>query len=166
MRYGQIRKYDIANGLGIRTSIFVTGCTHHCYDCFNQEYQDFSAGDLWTPEETKKVIGYLKDSNVEGLSLLGGEPMQNLQLIDIIMDIKKEVDKPTWIYSGYTLEQILQDPKKKDLLELCDVLVDGLFVNELKDLKLKFRGSSNQRIIDIKKTLDQDKLVLYEFEID
>ncbi len=166
MRYGQIRKYDIANGLGIRTSIFVTGCTHHCYACFNEEYQDFSAGNLWTENETKETIDYLKDPNVFGLTLLGGEPMQNLELIDILKDIKKEVDKPTWIYSGYTFEEILEDPNKKQLLELCDVLVDGKFINDQKNLKLRFRGSENQRIIDIKKSMEEGQAILYDFGLD
>lgn len=161
MRYGQIRKYDIANGEGIRTSIFVTGCTHKCPECFNGEYQDFSHGSLWTDETTDQVISYLKDDSVEGLTLLGGEPMQNLALIDIVRRIKNEVDKSIWIYSGYTFEQILEDPRKLDLLRECDILVDGLFINELKDLKLSFRGSSNQRIIDIKESLKEKKPVIY-----
>lgn len=162
MRYGQIRKYDVANGTGIRTSIFVTGCTHKCPECFNEEYQDFSAGKLWTDKETQTIITYLQDSNVTGLTLLGGEPMQNLELIRILAEVKKAVDKPIWIYSGYTFEQIMKDQKKKELLGMCHVLVDGLFINELKDLKLKFRGSSNQRIIDIGKSIEQGKPVLYE----
>lgn len=162
MRYGQIRKYDVANGTGIRTSIFVTGCTHKCPECFNEEYQDFSAGKLWTDKETQTIITYLQDSNVIGLTLLGGEPMQNLELIKILAEVKKAVDKPIWIYSGYTFEQIMKDQKKKELLGMCHVLVDGLFINELKDLKLKFRGSSNQRIIDIGKSIEQGKPVLYE----
>ena len=161
MRYGQIRKYDIANGEGIRTSIFVTGCSHKCPGCFNGDYQDFSHGKLWTEEETSLVIAYLKDPSVSGLTLLGGEPMQNLALTSVVKEIKKEVDKNIWIYSGYTFEEILIDKKKLDLLKECDVLVDGLFVEELKDLKLAFRGSSNQRVIDIKKSLEEKKPVLY-----
>lgn len=162
MRYAQIRKYDVANGKGIRSTIFVTGCTHNCKNCFNKEYQDFSFGDIWTDEQTKEVIGYLKDPAVAGLTLLGGEPMQNTALTQILREIKKEVDKNIWIYSGYTFEQILEDQKRFELLNECDVLVDGLFVEELKDLKLKFRGSSNQRIIDIKKSLENQEVVMYE----
>ena len=161
MRYGQIRKYDIANGEGIRTTIFVIGCTHKCPECFNQEYQDFSAGSLWTNKETKQVIEYLNDDQVKGLTLLGGEPFQNTKdLTEIVKEIKKHSNKDIWIYSGYTYEDILDDPDKKKLLDLCDVLVDGLFINKLKNLKLKFRGSSNQRIIDIKKS-NKDSVVLY-----
>lgn len=114
MRYGQIRRYDIANGVGIRTSIFVTGCTHHCPECFNEEYQDFNAGSLWTEAETEKVIKYLEDKQVEGLTLLGGEPFQNAQeLAEIVKEIKEHSDKSIWVYSGYIYEQIIKDPVKK-----------------------------------------------------
>lgn len=161
MRYGQIREYDVANGIGIRVTIFVTGCTHNCYNCFNKEYQDFNFGKKWTNKETKQVIKYLQKPEVEGLTILGGEPMQNTKdLIPIVRAIKKEVNKPIWIYSGDTLEEILENNLKIELLKECDVLVDGLFVEELKDLRLKFRGSSNQRIIDIKKTLEKGQVEL------
>lgn len=161
MRYGQIREYDVANGIGIRVTIFVTGCTHNCYNCFNKEYQDFNFGKKWTNKETKQVIKYLQKPEVEGLTILGGEPMQNTKdLIPIVRTIKKEVNKPIWVYSGDTLEEILENNLKTELLKECDVLVDGLFVEELKDLRLKFRGSSNQRIIDIKKTLEKGQVEL------
>ncbi|MGO1579938.1 MAG: anaerobic ribonucleoside-triphosphate reductase activating protein [Peptoniphilaceae bacterium] len=151
MKFGQIRKYDVANGPGIRTTFFVTGCTHNCFNCFNKEYQDFNYGEIWTEEETKKIIDYLKEDVVEGLTVLGGEPFQNTtDLIKILKEIKKHSNKSIWIYSGYTYEEILKDPLKTELLSLCDVLVDGLFIEDLKNLNLKFRGSSNQRIIDLK----------------
>lgn len=153
MRYGQIRKYDVANGQGIRTTIFVTGCTHKCPDCFNEEYQDFSFGDIWTEKETQEVIGCLEDDLVEGLTILGGEPFQNTKdLLLVVDEIKKHSNKSIWIYSGYTYEALMADEKQKKLLDLCDVLVDGLFIKEKKDLRLHFRGSSNQRIIDLKKS--------------
>lgn len=162
MRYGEIRQYDVANGPGIRTVIFVTGCTHNCKNCFNGEYQDFNYGEIWTENETLKAIKYLNDENVSGLTLLGGEPMQNLELIEIVKKIKSEVLKPIWVYSGYTFEEIISNEKRCELLELCDVLVDGRFVEEEKDLKLKFRGSRNQRIIDIKKSLEARQVELYD----
>ncbi|WP_455258523.1 anaerobic ribonucleoside-triphosphate reductase activating protein [Peptoniphilus asaccharolyticus] len=163
MRYGQIRRYDVANGPGIRTSFFVTGCTHYCPECFNQEYQDFKAGELWTDEQTSEVIEHLTESVNNGLTILGGEPFQNVpDLTSVVKEIKKYTNKSIWIYSGYTFEQILENDKKFELLKLCDVLVDGLFVNELKDLSLKFRGSSNQRIIDIKKSLKLNQVIIYE----
>lgn len=163
MNFAQIRKYDVANGPGIRTTIFVTGCTHNCHNCFNEEYQDFNYGDTWTDKETEEVIRYLNLDEVKGLTLLGGEPFQNeVDLLQVIRDIKKEVQKDIWIFSGYSYEEILKDQDKKKLLEECDVLVDGRFVEALKDLKLRFRGSSNQRIIDIQKSLDENKVVLFD----
>lgn len=163
MRYGQIREFDVANGPGIRVSFFVTGCSHNCYNCFNQEYQNFNYGELWEKDTTKKLIDYLKKDQIAGLSVLGGEPFQNAEdLREVLIDVKKEVDKPIWIWSGFTLDQILEDPEKEALLEEIDVLVDGKFVERLKDLSLKFRGSSNQRIIDVKNTLKQGELVLLD----
>lgn len=160
MRYAQIRRYDVANGPGIRTTFFVTGCRHNCYNCFNKEYQDFNFGEIWTDKETREVIDYLKLDEVKGLTVLGGEPFQNeIDLFKILRDIKKESSKDIWIYSGYTFEEILKDENKKNLLELVDVLVDGRFVEALKDLKLKFRGSSNQRIIDVQKSLKENKII-------
>lgn len=163
MNFAQIRKYDVANGPGIRTTIFVTGCTHKCPNCFNEEYQDFNFGNPWTRKETDEVIEDLKLDEVKGLTILGGEPFQNeVDLLQVIRDIKKEVQKEIWIFSGYTYEEILKDQDKKKLLEECDVLVDGRFVEALKDLSLRFRGSSNQRIIDIKKSLEVNKVVLFD----
>lgn len=163
MNFAQIRKYDVANGPGIRTTIFVTGCTHKCPNCFNEEYQDFNFGNPWTRKETDEVIEDLKLDEVKGLTVLGGEPFQNeVDLLQVIRDIKKEVQKEIWIFSGYTYEEILKDQDKKKLLEECDVLVDGRFVEALKDLSLRFRGSSNQRIIDIKKSLEANEVVLFD----
>lgn len=162
MRYGQIRKFDIANGEGIRTSLFVTGCTHHCPDCFNEEYQDFQAGMLWDDKAEEELFSYIHDPHSVGLTLLGGEPMQNTAgLIPLVRRFKEESDKTLWIYSGYTWEEILADPDKKELLEYADVLVDGLFVAALKDLTLRFRGSSNQRVIDVQKSLVTGQVELY-----
>lgn len=163
MNFAQIRKYDVANGPGIRTTIFVTGCTHKCHNCFNEEYQDFDFGDPWTPKETDEVIEDLKLDEVKGLTILGGEPFQNeVDLLQVLRDIKKEVQKDIWIFSGYTYEEILKDEDKKKLLEECDVLVDGRFVEALKDLSLRFRGSSNQRIIDVQKSLESNEVVLFD----
>ena len=163
MKFAQIRKYDVANGPGIRTTIFVTGCTHKCPNCFNEEYQDFNFGNPWTRKETDEVIEDLKLDEVKGLTVLGGEPFQNeVDLLQVIRDIKKEVQKEIWIFSGYTYEEILKDEDKKKLLEECDVLVDGRFVEALKDLSLRFRGSSNQRIIDVKKSLEANEVVLFD----
>ncbi len=165
MKYAQIRKYDVANGVGIRTVIFVTGCTHACKGCFNQKYQDFDFGKEWTKKETFEVINYLSDEQVNGLTILGGEPFQNEDgLIEMIKTIKIFVDKNIWIYSGYTYDEILADEKKYELLKLCDVLVDGKFELKQKNLKLRFRGSANQRIIDIKKSLETNAVIEYTFK--
>lgn len=162
MRYGQIRKYDVSNGTGIRVSFFVTGCTHNCYNCFNEEYQDPGFGTVWTEETTEEVISYLDKDQIEGLSILGGEPFQNVNdLKDILAAIKKEINKDVWVWTGYTLEEILEDKEMSKLLSEIDVLIDGRFVERLKDLTLKFRGSSNQRIIDVKKSLEKEEVVLY-----
>ena len=118
MNYAQIRKYDVANGTGIRTVIFVSGCTHNCRNCFNTEFQAFKYGEVWTDAETEKVIKYLEDDNVSGLTLLGGEPMQNLELIDVLKSVRARVNKPVWVYSGYTYEEILENKKRTELLVL------------------------------------------------
>jgi len=161
MRYGQIRQYDIANGPGIRTSIFVTGCSLKCKNCFNEDYQDPNYGSLWTEENTLQIINYLKKDEISGLTILGGEPFENaIDLIEIIKKIKEQIDKPIWIYSGYIYEILIKDPIHKKLLEEVDVLVDGPFIDSLKDLTLKFKGSANQRIIDVNASLANNSIIL------
>jgi len=161
MYYAQMRKYDIANGLGIRATLFVSGCTHHCPGCFNQEYQDFKYGTLWDEVAEETFMSYVKNSNVHGVTILGGEPMeQDNHLLQLLERIKKETGKHIWIYSGDTFEKIIKDPAKREILEYCDVLVDGPFIEGLKDLKLRFRGSSNQRILDVKQSLVNNKPIL------
>lgn len=161
MRYGQIRQYDIANGPGIRTSIFVTGCSLKCKNCFNKDYQDPNYGSLWTEENTLQIVNYLKKDEISGLTILGGEPFENaVDLIEIIRKIKEQIDKPIWIYSGYIYEILIKDPIHKKLLEEVDVLVDGPFIDSLKDLTLKFKGSANQRIIDVNASLANNSIIL------
>lgn len=162
MYYAQMRKYDIANGLGIRATLFVSGCRHKCSGCFNEAYQDFEYGTLWDEEAETTFMSYVKDKNVNGVSILGGEPMQqDNHLQELLKRIKEETGKHIWIYSGNTYEQILQDTHKKEILQYCDVLVDGPFIEALKDLKLKFRGSSNQRIIDVQASLKAGSVILF-----
>ena len=161
MRYGQIRKYDIANGPGIRTSFFVTGCHLNCKNCFNVDYQDPNFGNIWTDETTKLVISYLSDQNISGLTILGGEPFENTKdLTAIVKSIREKIDKTIWLYSGHTYENLIKDKENKELLELIDVLVDGPFIEEKKDLTLAFRGSSNQRIIDVRNSLKENEIIL------
>lgn len=163
MRYGQIRPYDTANGPGIRTSVFFTGCTHGCFGCFNEEYQSFQAGNPFTKKEEVLILSYLKRKEISGLTILGGEPMQQnaKEMIDFLSSVK-EVSKDIWVYSGYTFEEIMACPAKKGILSFCDVLVDGKFIHSLKNLNLRFRGSENQRILDIKKSIQKGEAVLFD----
>lgn len=161
MNYGQIRQYDIANGPGIRTSIFVTGCSLNCKNCFNKDYQNPSFGNPWTEKEDELIASYLSDPNVAGLTILGGEPFENAQgLISLLKKIK--TNKSIWIYSGYTYDFLIKNDDTLELLKLVDVLVDGPFIESMKDLNLYFRGSRNQRIIDVKESLLNDELILLE----
>lgn len=174
MNYGQIYFTDVANGIGCRTSFFVSGCTHHCKGCFNDMTWDFSYGQPYTREVEQQIIDSLKPSYIAGLSLLGGEPMelQNQKEIRPLLErVKAEVPHATiWIYSGYTWEE-LNDPSNRRchgedtgaILRMTDILVDGEFVLEKKDIGLQFRGSSNQRIIDVKRTLKEGQVVLSEY---
>ena len=165
MRYGQIRKYDVSNGLGVRTTLFVVGCNFFCKGCFNEEYQNFASGHLWTQAQEDLVLQHLSDSNVDGFSLLGGEVFHQLDLqplIKLLTRIRAEhPSKDIWIWSGFLYEDLVKDENKVKLLSLCDVLVDGRFIESEKDLTLKFRGSKSQRIIDVQESLKQNKVVLY-----
>lgn len=163
MNYAQIRKYDIANGPGVRTTIFLTGCTLNCKNCFNKEYQNFHFGKVFDDKAFDEVMDCLSDANISGLSVLGGEPFDNLAgLKEFITKVRAKSEKDIWIYSGYTFEELLEKDGAMDVLKNIDVLVDGRFVEDLKDLKLKFRGSSNQRIIDMKRTLEEDEILLMD----
>lgn len=163
MNYAQIRKYDIANGPGVRTTIFLTGCTLNCKNCFNKEYQNFHFGKVFDEKAFDEVMDCLSDSNISGLSVLGGEPFDNLAgLKEFITKVRAKTEKDIWVYSGYTFEELLEKDGAMDVLKNIDVLVDGRFVEDLKDLKLKFRGSSNQRIIDMKRTLEEDEILLMD----
>ena len=164
MKYAQIRKYDIANGVGIRTSVFFSGCTHNCFNCFNKDYQDFAYGKEFTQSQIDEIIKYLNEDEISGLSLLGGEPLQQNynDMMNFLTQVRKSTQKSIWIYSGYTYEEILNSKEKMEIISYCDVLVDGRYEEKLRNLRLKFRGSSNQRIIDIQKTLKEDRIVIIE----
>ena len=168
MNYAQIRQFDIANGPGIRTTLFVSGCTHNCKGCFNKAYQDFNYGTPWNEEAERIFMGMVNDPKVSGVTVLGGEPMDQsgdafgYNLVNLLRKVKQETKKNIWLYSGYTFEQILDDPFKLTLLQQCDVLVDGEFIEELKDVRLRFKGSSNQRIINVQKSLELGHVVLME----
>ena len=162
MKYAQIRKYDIANGVGIRTSVFFSGCTHDCFNCFNKEYQDFDFGEEFTQKQIDEVIYYLSKDEVSGLTIVGGEPLQQNyeDMINFLIQVRKATQKSIWIYSGYTYEEILNCEKKTNIISYCNVLVDGRYEDNLKNLRLKFRGSTNQRIIDIHNSLNEGKVVI------
>ena len=164
MNYSKFRKYDISNGVGVRCSLFVSGCTHHCKGCFNKETWDFDYGEHFTTDVKNMIINHLKQPQVDGISILGGEPFDNAYgLIPLLSEIALTIpDKDVWIYSGYTYEQLTKRHDTMRLLSLCDVLVDGKFVEELKDITLKFRGSTNQRIINIHDSLFHGEIVEVE----
>lgn len=163
MNIAQIRQYDIANGPGIRLTIFVSGCTHHCKGCFNTLYKDFSYGDVYNREMEERILTLANDENVRGITFLGGDPLDQDDEIIHLLEKLQSLNKPIWIYSGSTYESILKDPHKYKIISYCDVLVDGPFVEELKDPKLHFKGSSNQRIIDIQESFRSGDIVLYKF---
>lgn len=172
MNYAAIKKHDIANGPGVRVSLFVSGCTHHCPGCFNEETWDFNFGKPFNSDTINEIKEALQPSFIHGFSLLGGEPFEykNQQgLLPLLKEIKHTFPhKDIWCYSGYDFEkEILQDMAKKwpetnEMLSYIDVIVDGRFVADLKDISLRFRGSSNQRIIRVKESLAENKVVLWD----
>ena len=173
MNYCNIKFCDIANGEGVRTTLFVSGCTNHCQECFQPETWDFHYGEPFTDAVADRVIDSLKPSYVNGLTLLGGEPFEpanQRELLPFLQRVRQACpDKKIWCFTGFTLDdELLRDgsyPRCEvtdQMLSLIDVLVDGRFVRSLKDISLKFRGSSNQRIIDLKKSLEQGSIVLWE----
>lgn len=172
MYYADIKKADVANGVGVRVSVFVSGCTHHCKNCFNEQAWDFHYGNEFTEREIEKVVNLMDHSYVSGLTLLGGEPFEHVNqqgLLPLVKKVKEKFpNKNIWCYSGYTFEKDIIERMCKEwketpeLLSYIDVLVDGEFQEDKKDIKLKFRGSSNQRIIDVKKSLKNNKTVLFD----
>ena len=163
MNYQKIYSFDLADGDGIRTSIFVSGCNRHCKGCFNEEAWDFNSGKNFNSEKYFKIYDLLKKPYCAGLSILGGEPFDqkdNYLLIELCK-ASHTIGKDVWVWSGYTFEELKKDDKKLELLQECDVLVDGPFIDEQKDLSLKWRGSTNQRIINIKESLASGKVVEY-----
>ena len=164
MRYNKIRRMDISNGPGVRVSIFMQGCHFHCDGCFNKDTWDFSCGKEFTDETIDRVLELCKAEHIVGLSILGGEPMHpdNIEGTTKLAKKFKEKfpNKTIWSWTGFAFEGI----KDKEVFNYIDVLVDGQFRKELFDPRLHFKGSSNQRVIDIKKSLKKDEIVLYEEE--
>lgn len=174
MNYGEIKKYDIANGEGVRVSLFVSGCTHHCKNCFNFETWDFNYGKPFTKETEDEIIDGLSHDYIDGLTLIGGEPFepQNQRaLLPFVKKVKEKYpNKTVWCYSGYLFDkELLGESRARcectdEMLGLIDVLVDGEFKQDLYDISLSFRGSSNQRIIDVPKSLKTGEIVLYKLK--
>ena len=160
MRYNKIRKMDISNGPGVRVSIFVQGCTFNCKNCFNPETHDFNGGEEFTDDIIEKVLSLCEKDYVEGLSILGGEPMHPKNLEGVTKLAKKFKqkfpNKNLWAWTGFLFDNYLKD---KEICKYLDVLVDGQYMEELHDPTLKWKGSSNQRVIDVKKSLKNNEIV-------
>lgn len=172
MNYATIKKRDIANGIGVRVSLFVSGCTHHCKNCFNKETWDFNYGEQFTDDTIKLILDYLAPDYVNGLSLLGGEPfeVQNQgALLELLRQVKAVYpQKDVWCYTGYLFDKdLLNDSRARcehtdEMLSYIDILVDGPYIEEQKDISLQFRGSRNQRIIDVNRSLNDGCVVLWD----
>lgn len=166
MNYTKIKWADPASGPGVRISIYVSGCTHNCKGCFNPETHDFNAGEVWTKELEDKIIKRVNDTNMSGINMLGGDPLlqtKDLTLVNFLKRFKKETGKDIWLWTGYTFEDIINtNTIAQQILREADICVDGKFIQELSNRKLRYMGSSNQRVIDVNKSIKENKTVLYE----
>lgn len=173
MNYAKIKHYDPANGPGIRLSLFVSGCYFHCPGCFNIEAQDFNYGKPYTQQTSLEIIKNLNSNEYDGLSILGGDPLwQTEESIQLLIDLCQSVhnlNKNVWLWTGFAWENIFNPLLKgtnsevcQQLVKNCDVIVDGQYDESKRDLRLLWRGSSNQRVIDVKQTLHQNKIILWE----
>ena len=162
MRYNKIRKMDISNGEGVRVSIFMQGCTFNCKNCFNPETHSFEGGKEFTEETIERVISLCSNENIVGLSILGGEPLhpKNIDGTTALAKRFKEKypNKTIWVWTGFLFENL----KDSEVMKYIDVLIDGQYVDELHSPLLKWKGSANQRVIDVQKTLKENKIILYE----
>ncbi len=172
MYYGTIKTTDIANGTGVRVTLFVSGCTHHCKGCFQPETWDFQYGNLYTKAVEQQILNALNHDYIKGLTLLGGEPFEpenQRELVKLLRHVREHFpQKDVWCYTGYTYEtDLIEDSRARcevtdEMLSMIDVLVDGEFREEEKNISLRFRGSENQRLIDLPKTKRQKKIILLE----
>ena len=177
MRFASMRNLDISNGEGVGVSLFVQGCDRHCFNCFNSETWDFNGGKEWTEETKNKFIKLIDRPYINRISILGGEPLAERN-IDEVLSLIKEIrisfpTKTIWLYTGYSYSEIfrgqssclsqegLNNFKRREIIKQCDVLVDGRYIDEQRNLTLAYRGSKNQRVIDVQKTLAQNKIILY-----
>lgn len=174
MNYAGIKKLDVANGPGLRVTLFVSGCTHHCKGCFNKETWDFNYGDIFTEETEQLLLEALDNEHIAGLTLLGGEPFEPSNqeaLVPFLRKVRAGFPKKSiWCFTGYDfqvdiMERMVQNcPYTREMLSYIDILVDGRFIEELKDLNLRFKGSSNQRTIVVKDSMEQGKIILWEHD--
>ncbi len=173
MHYGELKKCDIANGIGVRVTLFVSGCTNHCPDCFQPQTWDFDYGKVFTDETKAEIFAELDKSYVNGLTVLGGEPFEprnQRELLPLLREVRERYpDKTVWCFTGFRLEdELLREgsyPRCEvtdGMLACIDVLVDGRFVKELKDISLQFRGSRNQRVIDMNRTRETGTVTLWD----
>ncbi|RKI43992.1 anaerobic ribonucleoside-triphosphate reductase activating protein [bacterium D16-51] len=172
MNYAEIKKHDVANGPGVRVSLFVSGCTHHCKECFNPETWDFKYGKPFTQETVKDILGYLEPDYIKGLTLLGGEPFEHVNqqgLLPLVKAVREKFpQKDIWCFTGYDFEKdimgrmVSEWEETEKLLRCIDVLVDGEFMIDKKDLNLVFKGSSNQRTILVQESLSSKKVCLWQ----
>ena len=172
MRYALIRSMDVVNGLGIGTALFTQGCPFHCKNCFNESTWNYKGGKEWTDESLKDFLNLCEPEYINRVSILGGEPLIEENLDDLYLLLAKiknrfGENKSIWLYTGFTWEELINNQTastsgvRKLIIKLCDVVIDGKYIDELRDVRLKFRGSSNQRIIDVKESLKQNKTVLF-----
>lgn len=174
MNYADIKQYDVANGIGVRVSLFVSGCTHHCKECFNKETWDFNYGKPFMQREIDAIIRYMEPDYVAGLTILGGEPMEPSNqegILPLIRQVRERYPQKTiWCYTGYLFDKDIMErmyPESgttREIISNLDILVDGEFILERKNLQINFRGSDNQRIIDVKKSLEAGAVVHWEGE--
>ena len=164
MKYAQIREMDVTNGNGIGVALFTQGCPYHCKNCFNPETWDFDKGTDWTKETENKIIELLKPEYITRLTILGGEPLieRNIEPLIALLKRVKGVypDRQVWLYTGGDFEVL--EGLYEEIFQYIDVLIDGRYIDDLRDYKLKWRGSSNQRIIDVQKSLKEGEIILYE----
>ena len=166
MNYQKIEKYSVENGSGIRVVLWISGCGIHCRNCQNPQTWDFNSGIPFTNDTTQEILYDLSKPYIKGLTLSGGHPLDPHNLPEVYKIVKRVKmvfpNKDIWIYSGYEWENIIKDETLREILKYTDVLVDGAYVDELRDISLPFRGSSNQRIISVQKSLTENKVILWE----
>lgn len=165
MNYAEIRKFDVTNGPNVRVTLFVSGCTNNCEGCFNKDLQKFTYGSKWDYSIEENFISYVKNDNVYGVNILGGEPMEQTKdrdLINLLKRIKNETGKSIWLWSGFLYEDIIKDNCMREILSFIDVLIDGRFEINKRDIGLKYRGSSNQRVIDVINSIKENRVIEIE----